>query len=156
MSLVTMTSMASKRMSPEVATETSKPAQSTDVPDALKVVAAYVPSEVLAIYVSAVGMFYPSNPSTKWILFTLASVLIPVIIAISAAAGKTNTTPSRVTPMMQAKLAALGMLAFAAWAAAMPDGPFVVMGSEATKVGAVAVLVLAALLPGLAKILGVG
>jgi succinate-acetate transporter protein len=52
-------------------------------------------------------------------------------------------------------LALFALVAFTAWACALPETPFLVFTPLAVKIGAVAVLVLAAVLTPLADLLGI-
>jgi hypothetical protein len=121
---------------------------------ALERISAFIPSEVIASYTFFLGIIRPVSPNAKWVLFGIAVLLIPIFIAVSRAEFK-RSRPSDKPPSGSAFLLfVFALLAFTAWAAALPDSPFLALSDMANQIGACCVFVFALLLPNLAKLSG--
>jgi hypothetical protein len=155
-----MTELGMKQRQAET-TPTAKAATAQDGPaggtgeqavtTAMERIAAFIPSEAIAIYVSGLGILSPKEAFGKWVLFGFCAALVPVLIWLAIRVGESKGLPApglRITGWH----ATFGLLAFAAWSAALPSTPF---GEGATAYGGFAVIVLAVVLPQIAQILGV-
>lgn len=141
------------------------------IASALESVATYVPSEVLALYLTLVAMVAPSTDSGKWALFVGLTALLVVYVGLSAAIAKKRhdamlDEQRRVSSVSGVKLEAgfaisgyvwagvISVLAFTTYAMAIPGTPFDSILDQSEKVGAVAALVFAVLAPLLAELVG--
>jgi hypothetical protein len=129
--------------------------------NALGLIAAYIPSEAIAIYLAALGILAPSATASpdqivrvRLICFA-AGLLVAVVIAFAnlSAQGLTTGEANR----RRLVVAALSGVAFAIYAAATPDfffnNTYLTIGF--TQWAAVGALVAAPLMPWLAKALNV-
>jgi hypothetical protein len=133
------------------ALESSSGLRDSNVNGALDKIAAYIPSEVIGTYVAISGIVAPKSADTKWIIFGLALLLIPMLTLLGNALAKKRGLPA---PGGRATLIIilLAAIAFCAWAAALPDNPLVACWADATRYGGGAVIVLAVLLPRVAEL----
>ena len=161
MAIVTMTQQALNAGRPAVAARgaalegASEPAQiGQRVTSALDQMVAYVPSEVIGIYIAGVGIIGPSGRA-KWGLLWLSLALIPLFIWL---ADRMERQSDANAPKAFAKLAwvcLLATFAFVAWSAALPETPFLDFSANATRLGSFAAMVLAALMPKIAAAVGI-
>jgi hypothetical protein len=109
----------------------------------LEKVAAFIPSDVVTIYVAGLGILTPSGAIARWVWFAIGLVLVPVFVAIGIALEKKK---SGIWPGWTAGflLVIFGLLSFTAWAASLPNTPFLLIAPNATQIAAVAVVFLAA------------
>jgi hypothetical protein len=122
---------------------------------AMQKITAFIPAEVVGIYIAVVGIVAPAQTDNvlKWWIFGIcAGLLIPFFIGIGYLAKKKKKEPVP-TPPVVITLLVCALLAFAAWACALPDTPFQqVLGDNATRYGGGAVIVLAAVLYKIAEL----
>lgn len=139
---------------------------STDVDSALERITSWIPTEVVGIYVSLVGLVVPSSDRSRWALFVLGALLVPVFVLLNgkivndrgaAAWSKAGTAgdPPKITGKQLLACTGLALVAFIAWSMALPSTPFLELFDNATRVGAGAVIVLALILPKVAEAFGV-
>lgn len=101
------------------------------VTDTLAVIAMYIPTEVLTVYVAALAAVQnpaPENPSSYavWITFGIFGVATPIIIWLVYAAkiksaGKPLPVAFAQWPLWEMSA---GTLAFIAWSISLPSAPF--------------------------------
>ena len=115
---------------------------------AMEKVTSFIPSEVIGIYVAGLGILTPVSDRGKWLIFFIASALVPIFIWLNwlrekkHAAQDTTVLPTKSVIV----LIVLGEVAFTAWAAALPGTPFLSLTEYAMKVGGLSVVILAAVL----------
>lgn len=128
-----------------------------DIQTAIDKVATYIPTEAVGVYVAVVGILSPIGIVLGWVLLAIgvAFVLALVFLNESLQARKRPANNGSTSPPRLLKVCLLGVVAFVAWAAALPVSPFQEFGAEASKYGGVAVIVLAGLLPRLAEYWGI-
>jgi len=126
----------------------------------LELIAAYIPAQALALFVSIYGFLNPPESASGFRLLLVLGGFVAVVLAVWAGFD----FRLRLSAKRRAQLAWLwlfGILAFFAWVLAMPGGPLAVKvnvlgyDTTTTTLGGVLVLVLAAGLPGLARRVGV-
>lgn len=125
------------------------------VTSALDQMVAYVPSEVIGIYIAGVGIIGPASGRARWGLLLLSLALIPLFIWLS---NRIERQSDPKAPSAFSKLAwvcVLATSAFLAWSAALPDTPFLDFSANATRIGSFAAVVLAALMPKIAAAVGI-
>lgn len=129
--------------------------QEPAVQSAIEIITAYIPSEVIGLYVAGIGILEPEG-DMKWLLFGFALFLIPIVIWLSLIIKRGQNSHFRLElPAKQfCAITSLAVLAFVAWAAALPRTPFETFSVNATRYGGFAVLVLAAILPRIGQLLG--
>ena len=119
-------------------TRAASPATST-----LGAIAAYIPTEVLTVYVAAVAALAGSDVSVLWAAFWLFLIATPIVVWLTYA-GKvrqaTGTLPASVSQWPKWEMAA-ATIAYVAWAFALPETPFAGLSFYSAAVGAVVVLV---------------
>jgi hypothetical protein len=163
MAIVTMTELALEAERPKVVRGAeaglegvSEPAAQTGkrTVSALDQIVAYVPTEVIRIYIAGVGIVGPAGRA-KWGLLLLSTALIPLFVWLSDRIAR-QSDPS--VPKAYSKLAWVCLLAacaFLAWAAALPETPFLDFSEKATRLGSFAAVVLAAIIPKVAAAVGI-
>jgi len=124
------------------------------VESALEKITAFIPSEVIGLYVSGVAIFSPQEAQTKWGIFFICLALIPAFMSLDYMLRKKRQAPiaNRKT---NAVLFIFAGAAFTAWAAALPDTPFLSFSSRASQIGGWAVILLAAFMYKVAELLDV-
>lgn len=161
MAIVTMTRLALNADKPkgsapqlEAALESVAKADQSAA-SALDQMIAYVPSEVIGIYIAGVGIIGAKSASVKWGLFWLALVLIPLFFWLSDRIERRANAGLEGGRGKVVLMGALALLAFTTWAIALPDTPFASLwGDDATRYGSFAAVVLAALMPKIAAAAG--
>lgn len=144
-------------------TEFRKASAQPDVESALEEVTQWIPSEAVGLYVAFLGLFSPDSTDGRWILFGVGVVLVVFFVIVNSALVNTRGArewrrqgkqgdPPKLSPRRVLLVMAFSMVAFVAWAAALPASPFLDWWSDATIVGGAAVLLLAAGLPKLAEL----
>jgi hypothetical protein len=114
----------------------------------LAAVVTYIPTEIIAVYVAVVAaMTAPgaAGPTSfaAWVAFAAFLIATPIVVWLTYAAkvqsGRSNlpTDPSR-WPRWEM---AAGTVAFAVWAFALPQTPFISFGWYTPAVAGVAILV---------------
>lgn len=169
MSIAAMTKRAAGRPADDVAD--APPASDKIRETALEKITAFIPTEVIGIYIAGVGIMpveavaEPGEPApvsvVQWAIFWVALALVPIFVTVNAALLNRALQPgSKLKPLKVMLLVGFGGVAFCAWALALPETPFrdlvTVDGISATQIGAFAVVVLGLLMPSLAKLAGVG
>jgi peptidoglycan/LPS O-acetylase OafA/YrhL len=121
---------------------------------ALAQITMYIPSDVLAIYVAVLGVMTPSSDRTKWTVFAIGAALCVCVPFLSLWAA-VRSSPGQPHPRWakQAAVALLAVIAFTAYAMAVPDTVFLTtwLRDDANRIGAASALVLSLLLPLLAS-----
>jgi hypothetical protein len=141
--------------------DTVKP-QSTDYDKdtALTKVAAFIPSEAIAVYLALWSFIGPDSKTTKWVVFAIGLALVPTFYLLAyfqrrrVVGVNEGETPPQGSPRVVILLLVFAMLAFVAWAMAMPDNPFLSLNDQALKVGGGSIIVLGILMPRVANVLG--
>lgn len=128
---------------------------------ALRLVAAYIPSEAIAVYIAVLGLLNPTSAATSQEVVTIRFIvfLVGLLVAVSLAfvTFKGGNLTKREQRRRQAVVAGLGAVAFAVYAAAMPSfffsGTILTVGFS--KWAAVAAILMALFLPIVARALHV-
>jgi hypothetical protein len=117
--------------------------------------AAFIPSEVVAIYIAMIGLFPSESSTVRWSLFAVGLVLVPLFSWLNFTARRRRIDPPLpARPRVFIPLVLLAAVAYVGWAAALPSTPFLDFTDEATRIGAAAVLILSFVLPRVADLLG--
>jgi amino acid transporter len=124
------------------------------VQSAMERVAAFIPSEVIGIYVAGFGILSPQTDAEKWVVFGISLALIPVLMGLNYVQQKKHTGAD-VDVRIMSILLIFAITAFIAWAAAMPGTPFLSVTPRATAVGGWAVVILAIVMHRVAELLDV-
>jgi len=147
----------------EKSVEFRKASTQSPVESGIEKITAWIPSEVVAIYVALVGIFAPGSETTKWVIFGIGAVCVPTFVGLNAALvnkqGKDEWSrqnkegsPPRIARKRIGLLIAFGLVAFVVWAFALPATPFLTITDSATKIGGALVIVMSLLMPLLAKL----
>jgi hypothetical protein len=137
-------------------TSTAAAGKNSEKDSAMEKLTKFIPSEVIAIYVAAVGILSPLGNTGKWVIYFICILLIPILIVINYYQQKRKQKAQANTNRRIASLLVLfALVAFTAWTCALPETPFLLFTPLAVKIGAVAVLVLAAVMTPLADALGI-
>jgi hypothetical protein len=167
MSIAAATRQAYIREVEANAPELREAAKNPDVDSAIERVTQWVPTEAVGLYVAFLGLFSPSGSTGRWALFGVGIALTVTFLALNSALvkkravdswkkdGEQGQRPPGIAAWRLAMLLAICVVAFVAWACALPATPFLDWWSDATVVGGAAVLLLAAALPKIAEIVGV-
>jgi hypothetical protein len=117
-------------------------------------VTAFIPSEINGIYVAGFGILSPDSELMKWLIFAICLALIPLLLWLNYLDHKKR---SAATLSVKITLALLifALVAFVAWAAALPGTPFLALHAHATAFGGFAIVILAVFLPQIAGLLGI-
>jgi hypothetical protein len=114
---------------------------------------AFVPSEVVALYVAWLGLWSPQTDTAKWLAFFVCLFLIPVFMFVNYLIQKQSADSAKTKVWII--LFIFAVVAFVVWAAAMPATPFLYFGEKVPTVAGFVVPILAALMTKIAKALGV-
>jgi len=154
MGIMSSVTLAASREAQKQAVATGLPAPGDAAPPnqqqaALERITAYIPSEVIGIYVAVIGILATPSAHGKWLIFGGCVLLIPFFmwLGYKAAQRKNLPVPSRRAFVL---LLVLAVVAFVAWGAALPDTPFQVFTADATRFGGAAVIILGYLIPSIA------
>ena len=135
---------------------TPTPNAQTSISTALKVIATYIPTEVLTLYVAVLAALRTPGQTDNRLSVTFYSFLIvtPVVVWLVYAAkckggGKPLPLTPKSWPVWEMFAAAV---AYAAWAFAMSDNPFSVFTWYSSALAGVVVLIVSTLLGLLAPI----
>jgi amino acid permease len=145
-------------------TEFRKAATDPDVQSALEKITQWIPSEAVATYITLVGLLALADSTGRWILFAVGLLLVVFFVSINAAlvnkegrekwkAEKHQGNPPKLARKRFVALLIVAVVSFTVWAAALPDTPFLSIFDQATRVGAVLVVVVAGAMPKVAKLL---
>ncbi len=135
----------------------SAPSGNSSLEKALNVVAAYIPSEALATYIALLAILVPASGTTASQVFAVKAICFVVGLAMSVGLIWLTYKPGSDAPATARRkrflLIVLAVVSFIAYSLATPggfwDGSF--LGIAITVWGAALVIVLAGLLPVLAK-----
>ena len=167
MSIAAATRQAYVREVEANAPELREAAKNPDVDSAIERVTQWVPTEAVGLYVAFLGLFSPSGSAGRWIMFGVGISFTVLFLALNSALvhkravdswrkeGEKGQRPPGIAAWRLAVLLTICLVAFVAWACALPATPFLDWWSDATLVGGGAVLVLAAALPKIAELVGV-
>ncbi len=128
---------------------------------ALRLLAAYIPSEALALYIAVLGLLNPSPEATGTdvMVVRLICLLIGLVVAVSLpfVTFKGGNLTRREQRKRQVIVAALAAVAFVVYAATMPSFFFsaTILTIGFSQWAAVAAVLVALFLPLLARRLGV-
>lgn len=122
----------------------------SSVTTALETLAAFIPSEALATYIVGLSWFSPASRAEGWGLLLVGGLSV---VCFSVVAGLDRT--ARPSPRKMATVVSLALVSFVVYAGALPESPFQELTDEATKLFGFAALILALLLPRIARILRV-
>ena len=150
---------------------------------ALAQITTYIPSDVVATYVALLGIFSKGSDSVKWGLFGVGVALCAVLPVLNFLSSRNTVSPpadnSPPTPPAPAPAAPapaaqepgtadrtptwgkqigviiMAIVAFTAYAMALPSTIFATVISAASLWGAASALVLAALMPAVAGAIGI-
>jgi hypothetical protein len=135
-----------------------------DAKSALELITTWIPTEVVAVYVSLVGLFAPASDLGRWVLFGIGAALVPSFVFIDGALlnkrasqkweERGNATgPPRISLRRLGLVTVLAIIAFVAWSMALPNTPFLTWFSDPTRYGGGAVVVLSLAMPKLSELL---
>ncbi len=157
MSIVRMVTLAAERKDETekvraTAAAAGTQAQNSTVTGAMEKIAAYIPSEVIGIYVGNFGILAPATQAVKWWIFGICMALIPAFLGLGYASAKKKQLP---VPGGRASgvLFLMSAVAFTTWCSAMPATPFLALDPDATRWGGFAVLALSYVIPKIADLL---
>jgi hypothetical protein len=132
------------------ATVTSSSDPQSRAQASLEAIAAWIPSEALALYIAALGAFNPTTQTAGFVVLALGLGFVILFVAFSALDRKTRP------PMDKTIIVAgIGLVSFTVYAAALPSSPFEAVFPQASVVAAFVALVMASILPRVAGLLGV-
>jgi hypothetical protein len=122
----------------------------TAIQSALEAIAGYIPSEALAIYITAVGILQPDSDTKRWFWLLVGMGVVVAFLALGALDRKVRA------PINKTIIVGIfGLVSFAAYAGALPGSPFLQIDAQATAYAGIFALALSLVLPRLARILGV-
>jgi len=161
MSIATMTRLAAPAAL-RPALDAAQPPVSDIQETALEKITAFIPTEVIGIYVAGLGILSGTDETAPgdgtgvgWALFAFCLLVVPLLVAINVQLrNRASGTEGTVGPRKALLLCVFGAVAFIAWTAALPETPFVDLHAYANRIGAFAVVVLGVLMPGVAQLLG--
>lgn len=110
----------------------------------------FVPVEVVGIYVALNGAVAPKTPVPQWVIYAGSVLLVPLFLYFGSTQVVANTwsaSPGR----RLVHLSWMGIAALTAWVLALPSNPFLFLFADATQWGTGGLIVLAALLPAMAR-----
>jgi hypothetical protein len=124
------------------------------VESAMEKISAFIPSEIIGIYVAGFGILSPESDAGKWWIFGVCFALIPVLIWLNYL-GHKKRADATLTVKITIVLLVFAMIAFVAWAAALPGTPFLTFSARATAFGGWAVIILAVIMYRVADLLDI-
>src|SRR5258708_6870057 len=137
MSIITSVTLAAERRAEKEQASGSAasgtPAPKVEMTAALEKITAYIPAEVIGIYVAAFGILTPGSSRTKWIIFGLCLLLIPFFMWLGFIEARRKKLP---VPGLKALtiLLFMAIAAYIIWTAALPATPFAAWDANATRV----------------------
>jgi hypothetical protein len=126
-----------------------------EVQAALSKLTAFVPSEVVGLYISGLGILTPTTVAGKWWIFGVCLLLIPIFLGLNYLIQKKQAGKEPPDRSTWAILLAFAVVAFVAWSAALPETPFLYFSPRATVIAGFAVLILAAVMHRAADLFGI-
>jgi hypothetical protein len=155
MSIGQMYGLAVQRQVERTKPEGERTRDATDatrmVDSALERITAFIPADVIGLYVSGIAIFSPLSAVGKWWIFFVCLAFIPVVMLISYLQRKKRGLPTPQYKVLLLLLVFAGV-GFATWAAAMPETPFLSLHTAANKIGGFLVIPLAFVMYGIADI----
>ncbi len=127
----------------------------SEVEAALSKLTAFVPSEVVGLYISGLGILTPTTFAAKWWIFGVCLLLVPVFLGLNYLIQRKQAGKEPLTTSTWLILLAFALVAFVAWSAAIPDTPFLYFSERATVIAGFVVLVLAAVMYKVADLFGI-
>jgi amino acid transporter len=124
------------------------------VGSAMERISAFIPSEVIGIYVAGFGILSPQQDSEKWWIFAISMALIPIFMLLNFI-GQRKKRNLKVSARISLVLLLFALVAFIAWAAALPGTPFLSLTPRATAIGGWTVVILAVVMYQVADLLDV-
>lgn len=118
---------------------------------AIEAIAAFIPAEVIGIYIAGTGILKPQETSSKWWIFAISGLLIPVFIGLGAA--EAQRAGRDISIYRTLVLLVFAATAFIVWASALPATPFEELSSHANQIGGWSAVILGLLMPRIAKLL---
>lgn len=121
------------------------------VTQALEVVTAYIPTEILTLYVATIAAIQGDKASSAlapWAAFLVFLVATPVVVWLIYAAkfrAQSDHLPWKPADWPKWEMVA-GIVAYLAWALALPGNPFMEFGWYSSSLAGIAVMATAALL----------
>ncbi|GAB2844915.1 hypothetical protein GCM10022221_50270 [Actinocorallia aurea] len=158
MSVTNMAQVAVTAEAVKAAPEGAEVSSAYNKDTALNRVAAFIPSEAVAVYLALWAFIDPDEPLAKWTVFGVGLALVLAFYFLAylqrrrAVAG-VDGPPARSVGVTLVLLL-FAVVAFTAWAAAMPGNPFTQFTDQAVKIGGGAIIVLGVLMPKVADVLG--
>jgi hypothetical protein len=137
----------------EAAAAAAAPAKPT-IDSAMEKITAFIPSEIIGIYIAGFGILAPVTTEGKWWIFGICVALIPLFMLLNYLRNRKRQlpVPGRGRSLV---LVVCALVAFTAWASAMPNTPFLAITPLATQIGGFAVLVVAGILYAVADLLDI-
>jgi hypothetical protein len=127
---------------------------------ALDKITAFVPSEALGAYTVGLGVFSPTTYPAKWWIFGICLALIPILMVFTYLSQQKTGNTGKPPFTSWLVLVSFALIAFVAWAASLPNTPFLEFTPEgvtpqATTVAGWAVVILAGIMYKVAALLNV-
>jgi hypothetical protein len=122
---------------------------------ALSRLTAFVPSEVVGLYIAGLGILTPTTFAAKWWIFGVCLLLIPIFLGLNYLIQRKQAGKESLTTSTWLILLAFAVVAFVAWSAAIPDTPFLYFSERATVIAGFVVLILAAVMYKAADLFGI-
>jgi hypothetical protein len=140
----------------------TKPKEESDPERALRLIAAYIPSEALAVYLALLGILVPvaGTPGGQVFAVRLITFVVGLALVVSLVYLSYKPAPQETAATSNKKrflLSVLAVIAFAAYSIATPGGiltDLAFLGIASTIWGGAAAIVLALVLPYAADKLG--
>lgn len=116
---------------------------STPATSTLSSIAAYIPTEILTVYVAVVAALGSGDRTVQWVAFWFFLIVTPIVVWLTYA-GKvrqaTGTVPGAIREWPKWEMVA-ATIAYLAWAFALPETPFAELSFYSAAIAAVVVLV---------------
>jgi len=132
-------------LSREAATTTGGSAKPADTTSTVQSIATYIPSDVLTVYIAAIAAFGTTTVGSPeaWAAFVVFLIASPVAVWASfATSWRASNSTLPLSPRQWPSFAmAASLLAFAAWAFALPQTPFAVFGWYNSAIAGLVVLI---------------
>jgi len=139
-------------------TDNAEPAQKSagDVTNAIQVIAAYIPTEILTLYVAVLAALHQPGQITYtgWSVFYSFLIATPIVVWLVFAAklkGSGKSLPLKFGQWPVWEMVA-ATLAYVAWAFTLPNNPFTSLPWYSSGMAGIAVLIVSTLLGLLAPI----
>jgi len=153
MSVIAMGQLAVKRQGLAAPGAAPTAGSAQDISDTAGKIVAFIPADVVSVYVAGLGIFQPQSQLSRWLVFFVCLALVPFFALLGGSNPPGPAGP--VTAKARAFVTLAGAVAFVAWCAALPESPFLAVLPEANRIGAFAAVVLTGVLPVIGARLGV-